>query len=66
MSREILVNDRMRKRIREYNYTQDRKGLCLICRTRSYSECPHSWYEVDKVCRAVRNYDGKDVQVRFI
>lgn len=62
--KQIIVDARMIKRVRESGYVQDRKGSCLVCR-QSYADCPHSWYEVDKVCRAVRGFDGKDIQVVF-
>lgn len=60
--KQIRVNERMVKRVREARYQQDRKDACLICR-QSYSDCPHSWYEVQKVCEAVRAHDGKDVVI---
>lgn len=59
----IDVNDRMRKRIRESRYQQDRKGPCLICKG-PFQECPHSWGTVDLVCSMLRVEDilgGKNV-----
>ncbi|ALY10087.1 hypothetical protein RINGS_6 [Arthrobacter phage Rings] len=59
----IDVNERMKKRIREARYQQDRKAACLICRG-PFSDCPHSWGTIDLVCSMLRVEDimgGKKV-----
>lgn len=63
--KKIVVTARMIKRVRELGYRQDRRAECLICRTKMYDDCEHSWYEVQKVCDAIRAFDGKDVQIEF-
>ena len=64
MSKEIVVNERMAKRIRASRYEQDRKGQCLICRV-YYPDCPHTWAEVFKVCQILKEHDLESPKVRL-